>query len=149
MSADAQNGAAMSTKLLIAGVALTFLALRSEEKLPKPAVAVADKAEVDVVSSTTRRAFGRVGNSLEFVVAQSVSESLSNSEQILAFYGQQAYGLEGENGKRARRAAEDVEAAVTKAREELDKNRTFKAMDHAMHASNRADDLRRILVERR
>ena len=139
----------MSTKLLVAGIALTFLALRSEEKLPKPAVAVADEAAVDVSSSATRRTFGRVGNSLEFVVAQSVSESLSNSEQILALYGSQVYGLEGEKEKRARRAAQDTEMAVAAAREELNKGRTFKAMDHAMHASNRADDLRRILIERR
>jgi hypothetical protein len=140
----------MSIKLLIAGVALTFLALSSEEKLPKPAVAVSDEQfEADVSVSTTRRAFGRVGNGIEFVVAQSVSESLHNSEQILAQLGPDAYDLEGEPGKRARRAAQDVEVAVAKAYDELDKNRTFKAMDHAMFASNRADDLRRLLIERR
>ena len=139
----------MSIKLLVAGIALTVLALRSEEKLPKPAVAVTDEAAVDVSSSVTRRTFGRVGNSLEFVVAQSVSESLSNSEQLLALYGPQVYGLEGEDEKKARRAAQDTEMALAKAREELGKSRTFKAMDHAMHASNRADDLRRLLIERR
>ena len=140
----------MSTKLLIAGIALTFLALSSEEKLPKPVVAVSDEQfEADVSSPTTRRAFGRVGNSIEFVVAQSVSESLHNSEQILAQLGPDAYSLDGETGKRARRAARDIEVAVEKAYEELDRNRTFKAMDHAMFASNRADDLRRLLIERR
>ena len=140
----------MSVKLLIAGIALTFLALSSEEKLPKPAVAVSDEQfEADVSASTTRRAFGRVGNGLEFVVAQSVSESLNNSEQILRELGPDAYALEGDEGKRARRAARDVEVAIENAYDELDKNRTFKAMDHAMLASNRADDLRRLLIERR
>jgi hypothetical protein len=140
----------MSTKLLVAGIALTVLALRSEEKLPKPAVAVADEpVEAEPSASTTRSAFGRVGNSLEFVIAQSVSESLDNSAQTLLTFGPQLYEVEGETAKRARRAAHDVEEAIVRAQEELDRGRTFKAMDHAMLASNRADDLRRLLVERR
>ena len=140
----------MSTKLLVAGIALTVLALRSEEKLPKPAVAVEDQqVEAEPSASTTRRAFGRVGNSLEFVVAQSVAESLDNSAQTLATLEPRIYELEFETRKRARRAAHDVDVAIGQAQVELEKGRTFRAMDHAMLASNRADDLRRILIERR
>jgi hypothetical protein len=140
----------MSTKLLVAGIALTVLALRSEEKLPTPAMAVADESvEAEPSASMTRRPFGRVGNSLEFVVAQSVSESLDNSVQTLATFAPQLYEVEGETAKRAHRAARDVEEAIAKAQEELEKGHTFKAMDRAMLASNRADDLRRLLIERR
>jgi hypothetical protein len=144
----------MSTKLLVAGIALTFLALRSEQTLTKPAVAVkADAATAvagpDDAAFGPRLTFGRMGSGVEFVVAQAVSESLSKSEQTLQMLEPQLRDTESERGRKAQKLADEVTLSVEKAQQELGKHRSFAAMDHAMHAANRADELQRLLVERR
>ena len=141
----------MSTKLLVAGIGLTFLALSSEPKLTKPALAARAEAAADVDdnAASSHRAFGRSSSGIGFVVAQAVSESLSKSEQTLQELESPILNTEGERGKKAREMAEEAALSIDKARGELEEHRSFAAMDHAMHAANRIEDLKRLLIERR
>ncbi len=140
----------MSTKLLVAGIALTFLALRSEPKLTQPAVAAkAEAADAASSVSSVHRSFGRVGSGIEFVVAQAVSESLATTEQTLRMLEPHVANAEADTAKAAQKLTREIAFAVSQAQEELKKHRSFAAMDHAMHAANQADDLKRLLIERR
>jgi hypothetical protein len=147
-----QKGAAMSMKLLVVGIALTFVALRSDSKLnaPPPETRI-PLAEPEVTTSATppRRAYGKVGGRFEFLVAQSVSQSLMNSEESLRALEPYVAATSGETQMEANRLADEVASAIAKARQEMSRGRTYKAMDHAMEASNRIDDLRTKVFERR
>jgi hypothetical protein len=143
----------MSTKLLVAGIGLTFLALSSESTLTKPAVAAkaeaATAADPGNAAFGSRHGFGRTGSGLEFVVEQAVSESLSKSEQTLQMLEPQLKDIVSERGRKGRLIADDMTLAIEKAKEELGKHRSFAAMEHARHAADRAEDLKRLLIERR
>ena len=142
----------MSTKLLVAGIGLTFLALTSESTLTQTAVAAkteAATADPENAAFSARRMFGRTGSGLEFVVEQAVSESLSKSEQTLQMLEPQLRDIVSERGRKGRQIADEVTLAMSKAKEELEKHRSFAAMEHARHAADRAEDLKRLLIERR
>jgi len=147
------KGAAMSAKLLVAGIGLTLLALTSESTLTKPAVAAkadaTDAADPEPAVLGAHHTFGRMGTGIEFVVTQSVTESLSKSEETLQTLEPQLRDSESKRGREARRIADEVTLSIEKAREELGRHRSFAAMDQAMHAANRCEDLKRLLIERR
>src|SRR5262249_11432169 len=119
----------MSTKLLVAGIGLTFLALSSESTLKQPAVAAKSEAAADPEDAAfgSRHTSGRTGSGIEFVVEQAVSESLSKSEQTLQELEPQLRDIVSERGRKGRQIEVEVTVAIAKAKEELEKHRSFAA----------------------
>ena len=131
----------MNTKLLVAGIALTLLAFRSEK--------MSAGAEAASTQPATTRVWSGVGHAFNAVLADAVRMGVSNSEQALKQYAPALKETSGAEGHRARQLAAKIRQANERAKQQLVLGHTTIALDFAIQASTHEDELKKILFERR
>ncbi len=140
----------MSTKLLVAGVALTLLAVGSESRLvlAHDEVPAGRPVNAPEQTSVTDRVVSSVSDAFSGMVGDAVLKGVSNAEQVLQTYQPTLRVLNDETGHKARDLAGEVAKACDNARAELKKGKTFVALDYAMQASRDLDELKEMFERR-
>ena len=139
----------MKGKLLAAGVVLTLLAVGSETRWlgANSGTAAANQASIAHRSLTDRVVHG-VSDAFDAVVADAVMTGIQNAEQTLQNYQPTLHKTYGDDGRRVRGLAEEIKKACVQARAELDKGRTFVALDYVMQASRDLDEIKKVFERR-
>ena len=135
----------MSMKLLVAGVVLTVLAIKTDQK-NRIALHNEDSQAIDAASlsesSAVKRGIALVTDVFEDGLAKATRQSLTNSENTLTLLQPHISTAAGESGAQAKQLARDARAAIDNANKKLEAGKTFHALDYAMQASSRAGNLR-------
>src|SRR5262245_16761926 len=131
--------------LLVAGVGLTLLALGSEEKL---VVAYSASAAPTTQSSIVSPMVQGVSGAFDKMIVDAVVKGINNAEQTLASYQPALRALSGDTRGQAKELAGEIARSCSNARAELNKGRTFAALDHVMRASFDLDELKKVFERR-
>lgn len=132
----------MNTRMLLAGIALTFLAFRYESRKAAPDAASAQPTHA-------ARVWNGIGHAFNAVLADAIRIGVTNSMATLAQYEPAVKETRGEMGQRARKLASQIKKANERANEQLSLGNTSMALDFAVQASTHEDALRKLLFERR
>jgi hypothetical protein len=132
-------------KLLAAGVLLTLLALGSEERLGVSRFAnVAPRNQAAIAGPWVQGA----GGAFDKLIADAVLNGVKNAEQTLESKKPALNTLTGEAASIATELAEEVANELADARDELNRGRTFAALENAMEASRDLDELKKMFERR-
>lgn len=137
----------MSMKLLIAGVVLTVLAIKTEkhnrlELQNESGQATTLEAGGMHDPSVVKRGVALIGTVFKGGLAKATEQSLLNSQNTLALLEPRINTAAGERGAQAKTLVKEARAAMDNAHKKLEEGKTFHALDYAMQASSRAGHLR-------